>query len=81
MKVVVLLFAGVQEQIGQSQLDVNLPDGATVDQLRAALLEDHPASRPLLSAAMFAVDSSYVDGNEVIPAGAEVACIPPVSGG
>jgi molybdopterin converting factor small subunit len=30
---------------------------------------------------MFAVNAEYADDQAVIPAGAQVACIPPVSGG
>ena len=42
---------------------------------------EHPQLAPLVAHATFAIGSRYADDRQPIPAGAEVACIPPVSGG
>lgn len=81
MKATVKLFAGARELAGQEQIEVELPAEATVAQLRAALLVDYPVLGPLLPHALFAINSDYATDQSDIPDSAEIACIPPVSGG
>ncbi len=81
MKAKILLFAGARELAGQEQIEVELPQAATVEQLRAALLADCPALSPLLPHALFAINTDYATDETPVPNGAEIACIPPVSGG
>jgi molybdopterin converting factor subunit 1 len=81
MKVIVKLFAVARQRIGKEQLAVELPMGATVGQLRRILVELHPTLADVLAHARLAVKSEYAAESEVIPEAAEVAIIPPVSGG
>lgn len=60
---------------------IDLPSDATVGRLRRQLSEEVPELAPLMANMMFAVDTEYADDQSKIPPGAEVACIPPVSGG
>lgn len=81
MKVQVRLFAAARQAAGSSTVELELPVGATVGQLRDRLAGEFPQLSALVRQAMFAVDAEYVrDGVEIRP-GADVACIPPVSGG
>lgn len=81
MKAIVKLFAGARELAGQEQIELDLPSTATVGELRAALLADCPALAPLLPHALFAINTNYATDETQVPDGAEIACIPPVSGG
>lgn len=81
MKVSVKLFARARDLAGAPSVDIELPNGATVAQLKAALLENSPALRPLAASLLVAVGSEYASESAVISPGAEVACFPPVSGG
>jgi molybdopterin synthase sulfur carrier subunit len=81
MKVSVKLFARARELAGTPSIDIELPDGATVAQMKTALLQQTPALKPLAPSLLVAVGSDYVSESAVIPPGAEVACFPPVSGG
>jgi len=81
MNVTVKLFAAARDLAGGDQLAVELPSGATVGELREQMQVACPALGPLLAHAMFAVDATYATDKTYIPAGAEIACIPPVSGG
>jgi len=81
MKATIKLFAGARELAGQEQIELELPTAATVAQLRAALLAASPALAPLLPHALFAINTHYATDETSIPDGAEIACIPPVSGG
>lgn len=81
MRVHVKLFAGARELVGQESVALELPASATVGLLRERLTEAHPELRSLASHAMFAIEATYCDNETPIPENAEIACIPPVSGG
>jgi molybdopterin converting factor subunit 1 len=77
----VKLFAAARQLAGADSISVELPDAPTVGDLRSALVARAPALAGLVARAMFAVNAEYAPESTLIPAGAEVACIPPVSGG
>ena len=81
MNITVKLFAGARSQFGRDNVDVELPAGATVGDLRAALADDNPQLAALLSSSMIAIDLDYADSDRQVPTDAEIAVIPPVSGG
>lgn len=81
MKHQVLLFAAAKRLIGQSAVVLDLPGSATVADLRAALRSRHPALTEILAHAKLAVNSEYAADGAPLPPGAEIALIPPVSGG
>lgn len=74
-------FAGLRERAGTDGVDlVDLPDGSTVVELKAALLERHP-ELGTLDSVRAVLDTAYVDDGTVVPEGAVVHLLPPVSGG
>lgn len=77
----VALFASAKARAGQDAIDVNVGEGATVQELRSAIREQVPELTPVVSSLFVAVNAQYADDNTVIPTDAEVACFPPVSGG
>ncbi len=81
MKVHVRLFAAAKQAAGSDRVDLELPDGATVGQLRRHLIEEFPQMSALIAQVMFAVDAQYAPDSKEIRPEADVACIPPVSGG
>jgi molybdopterin synthase catalytic subunit len=81
MKVRVKLFAVAKQRVGSGAIDVELPDGATVRQLRGALVEQFPPLADVVPHVRFAVNSEYASDAAPVPLAAEVAMIPPVSGG
>lgn len=76
----VALFAGMAEAAGTRSIDVPW-SGGTVHDLRQAIATMLPAIEPLLSRSAFAVGDRYATADEPVSAGADVAIIPPVSGG
>jgi molybdopterin synthase catalytic subunit len=72
----VLLFAGLRERAGSSQLELELPDGANVNDALNELM-DLTNGLPVV----MAVNHEYADEDRVLHGGDEVALIPPVSGG
>ncbi len=81
MIVTVKLFALARELVGRDELELELPDGATVADLRRELTTNQPRLGTLLAHAHFAVDSQYATDGTPIDSRSELALIPPVSGG
>jgi molybdopterin converting factor subunit 1 len=81
MNLCVKLFAVARQRVGRDWIEVELPDGATVGQLRSAVAEQFPPLADVLTSVRFAVNSDYATEATPIPSAAEVAVIPPVSGG
>ncbi len=81
MNIHVLFFATLKDRAGKGQAEVELPEGATVADLRARLAALYPAVGPLLNHALVAVNQDYAFNEDPIPENAEVALFPPVSGG
>jgi len=78
--VVVLYFAGARDAAGTAR--ETLPaTPATVGALRRALAEAHPALAPILARSRIAVDQDFASDDAPLRDGAEVAIVPPVSGG
>ena len=81
MRVRVKLFAVAREAAGREWLDLDLPESATIGALRNELGVQIPQLSGLVAQMMFAIDTHYADDATEIPPDADVACIPPVSGG
>ncbi len=81
MRVRVRLFAAARQSVGRDSVDVALPEGATIAELRRQLGSRFPQLSGWLAHVTFALDAQYADDQATIPPEADVACIPPVSGG
>ena len=81
MTVAVHLFAAARDLAGGSTVAVELPAGATVAQVRAALAARFPALAGLLVRSAVAVNQEYADESTPVTDSDELAVIPPVSGG
>ena len=76
MRVVVRLFAGLRERAGTDRRELELDEGAAVQDVWAALdLGEQP------DGLLYAVNRTYADRDQQLAEGDEVALIPPVSGG
>src|SRR5262245_65369189 len=80
--VTVRLFAILRERAGRDSLELELADGATVEDALAAL-RDEDGLGPVLERMPLraAVNREYVDEDTPLASGDEMALIPPVSGG
>ena len=82
MRVRVRLFARAKDLAGgASSMALDLPDGATIGQLRRRLAEEKPALAGLLARSVLAVGDEFVADETTLLPGADVALLPPVSGG
>jgi len=81
MTVTVRLFARARELAGAGELQVELAAGASLGDLRQRLAADYPKLASLLERSALAVNDEFADDGLTLPAAAEVAVLPPVSGG
>lgn len=78
----VLYFAAARERAGVAQEQLaEVPPPGTVRALLEVLGQRHPQLRPLFPHLRVAVNQAFVQLEELVPEGAEVALIPPVAGG
>ncbi len=78
----VLFFATLREASGVREAEVELPEGATVADLKQALVERFPALEPHLPNTIVAFHYAYAFDEDPLPTeGGEIALFPPVSGG
>lgn len=75
------LFARARDLGGANHIALDLPDGATVADLRRGLVALHPQLADLTGKCAVAVDAEFANDNFVLTEGAEIALLPPVSGG
>jgi len=81
MHVDVFAFAQAREAIGAARVRLALPAGSRVSDAIALLAGRHPALGAIVPHLAVAVDRELVKGERVLADGAEVALLPPVSGG
>jgi molybdopterin converting factor small subunit len=76
----IAVFAGLAELAGSRTLEIDWR-GGSVAELRAAVAAARPELLPLLSRSAVAVGDRHADEAASVPVGADVAILPPVSGG
>ena len=81
MQVQVRFFALYRERVGASQKAFAVAEGATVGELVAEVVREHPNLCPNPAIVVVAVNREYAGHEQRLKAGDEAAFIPPVSGG
>ena len=81
MRIGVRLFARYREAAGRERLEVELPDGGTVEAAWSAVVDRHPQLSPYRPFTLFAVGNEYVDAGHRLAPSDELCLFPPVSGG
>lgn len=80
MKLCVLFFAGLRDQTGASEFELEVPgEEAHLSLLTRELCGNFP--RLTLHGVRFAVDEEFTVGDPKLQSGQVLALIPPVSGG
>jgi molybdopterin converting factor small subunit len=76
------LFGALGETIGR-EVELPLPGGTTIGEARRMLAERHPEAAAMLAEphARACLDDKLVGETAVVGAGAELAFLPPLSGG
>ena len=81
MKLTILLFATLKDVAPDGCLEIEVPDESDVATVWDAAIARAPHLEKWRRHARMAVNQSYAADAEIVPPGAEIAIIPPVSGG
>ncbi len=81
VKVSVLFFAHLKDLFATDRLEIELPQGARVRDLKAALVQLFPQMEERMANLLVSINRQYAFDDDLIPEGAEAALFPPVSGG
>jgi molybdopterin converting factor small subunit len=81
VRVRVHLFARYREVAGREQVDLELPEGGTVETAWSAVVDRHPALAQYRPYTLFAVGHDYVENDHPLKPGDDLCLFPPVSGG
>jgi molybdopterin converting factor subunit 1 len=81
MIVRVHLFARAKDLAGTALVTLDLAASASVADLRRRLAQQYPALAPLLEHSALAVNQEFAPDELLLPDNAEIALLPPVSGG
>lgn len=81
MRIRVRLFAALREAVGRTELELELPAGATPESAWSRLAGEHPALAGRRSRLAASVNRRYADFAAPLRDGDELVFIPPVSGG
>jgi len=81
MKVAVRFFARYREAAGRDHVELDLPEGGTVESAWEAVASRFPVLQPYRPFTLFALGTDYVAPTHPLRAGDELCFFPPVSGG
>jgi molybdopterin synthase catalytic subunit len=81
MTVNVRLFARYREAAGRDRIEVDVPEGGTVETAWEAVTRRFPVLSPYRPFTLFAVADDYVPADRRLSSGEELCFFPPVSGG
>lgn len=77
----VLFFATLKEKAGVTSVDLEIPEAQTVADFKRTIFQQYPQVPQNPSFMLVAINGEYAFDADTIPAGAEIALFPPVSGG
>ncbi|MEJ2084065.1 MAG: molybdenum cofactor biosynthesis protein MoaE [Acidobacteriota bacterium] len=81
MRVRVLTFATAREAVGTSEIELEIADGSKISDLADRLKTDFPSLEPIWTRLAIALDGEITTPSAQLHDGAEIALLPPVSGG
>jgi MoaD family protein len=81
MKVRVQFYAQLRDLIGVHELELEIPQGATVRELLEEIYTQKPALHAHDKSILIAAGLEFVDRNYKLKSGEEISIMPPVQGG
>ena len=77
----VLFFATIRSIIGQKKMEIELPEGSTVRDLKARITEIYPHADQAIDSMLTSVNRIFSDEDTYLIDQAEIAFFPHISGG
>jgi molybdopterin synthase catalytic subunit len=79
--ITVIFFATFRDKAGVDRVNLQVPDGINVAELKNHIEENFPQLEQFSDHALISINKEYAFDEEILPPGAEIAVFPPVSGG
>jgi molybdopterin converting factor subunit 1 len=76
-----LFFATLRDRAGTKAMELDIPAGLTIQGLKDKISNEYPNLRESMSSVLITINREYAFDDALIPAEAELAMFPPVSGG
>jgi molybdopterin converting factor subunit 1 len=80
-RITILFFATLRDRAGTRRMELEVPDGMTVQGLKDYVSQHYPNLQESMKSVLITINREYAFDDAVIPQGVEVAMFPPVSGG
>jgi len=77
----IFLFSTIRARIGKKQLELKLPAGSSVIDLKLVLIDLYPDAAPTVRNMLSSVNQVFSGDETILPDRAEIAFFPHVSGG
>lgn len=81
MRVKLLFFATLRDRLGQKSLEIEIPEGMNVRQLKEFLAERYPVLQESMKSVLVSMNREFAFDETPLRQDAEIAFFPPVSGG
>ena len=81
MRTRVQFYSHLRDLAGSEELEVSLPDGATVADLLKKIYQEKPALRSRDKSILVGAGVEFVDRKHLIKPGEEISLMPPFQGG
>lgn len=81
MRVKLLFFATLRDRLGQKSLEIEIPEGMNVRQLKEFLAEQYPVLQESMKSVLVSMNREFAFDETPLRQDAEIAFFPPVSGG
>jgi molybdopterin converting factor subunit 1 len=76
-----LFFATIRDRAGTKSIELDIPADMTILQLKEKLGADYPNLKESMKSVLITINREYAFDEAMVPANAEIALFPPVSGG
>lgn len=81
-KISIRLYANLKEKAGTNQIEMDIPQGCTVGELKTLLKKACPPLGPQLANVVVLINKHHIFlDSDIIPSNAEVTFLPPIAGG
>jgi len=80
-KIKVLFFATLRDHAKTKSIELDIPVGITVSELKDRIVHQFPALQGPMDSVVLSINREFAFDENPVPDGAEVALFPPVSGG
>jgi MoaE-MoaD fusion protein len=80
-RVKLLFFATIRERAGTKSMELDIPEGMSIQGLKDKLANDIPHLKESMKSVLVTINREYAFDEAVIPPNAEIGMFPPVSGG